>query len=67
MLDERRGSKDNDMTNFECPECGAPTELQNPELGELVICDSCGRELEVTNLAPPTLSLAPQEAEDWGE
>ena len=55
------------MTNFECPECGAPAELQNPELGELVICDSCGRELEVTGLTPPTLSLAPQEAEDWGE
>jgi len=55
------------MTNFECPECGSPVSLQNPDLGELVVCDSCGAELEVTNLEPATLSLAPQEAEDWGE
>lgn len=53
--------------NFECPECGASIELNNPELGELVICDECGAELEVTSLDPATLSLAPQEAEDWGE
>ena len=53
--------------NFECPECGAATELNNPELGELVICDDCGAELEVTGLDPAVLSLAPQEAEDWGE
>lgn len=55
------------MTNFECIECGNSISLQNPELGELVICDSCGTELEVTNLDPATLSAAPQEAEDWGE
>ncbi|MFC4453261.1 lysine biosynthesis protein LysW [Deinococcus sonorensis] len=56
-----------DLTGFECPECGNPINLNTPELGELVICDSCGSELEVTNLNPNTLSLAPQEAEDWGE
>ncbi|GGJ51111.1 lysine biosynthesis protein LysW [Deinococcus roseus] len=54
-------------TNFECPECGASIELNSPELGELVVCDECGAELEVTSLDPATLSLAPQEAEDWGE
>ncbi|GEM48555.1 MULTISPECIES: lysine biosynthesis protein LysW [Deinococcus] len=53
--------------SFECPECGGTIELNNPELGELVICDECGAELEVTSLEPPVLSLAPQEAEDWGE
>ncbi|MBB6099087.1 alpha-aminoadipate carrier protein LysW [Deinobacterium chartae] len=53
--------------NFECPECGATITLQNPELGELVICDECGTELEVTSLEPPRLSPAPQEDEDWGE
>ncbi len=53
--------------NFECPECGNGIELDTPELGELVMCDSCGSELEVTNLNPATLSLAPTEAEDWGE
>ena len=53
--------------NFECPECGGSIELNGPELGELVICDECGAELEVTSLDPATLSLAPQEAEDWGE
>ena len=40
-----------------CPECGAELRLENPELGELVVCEDCGAELEP----------APEEAEDWGE
>ena len=52
---------------MECVECGAPVELTNPELGELVVCDTCGAELEVTALNPVVLSAAPEEAEDWGE
>ena len=55
------------MTNFECPECGAPAELQNPELGELVLDEDTGAELEVVSIDPPRLAPAPKEAEDWGE
>lgn len=51
----------------ECPECGSPIELKSPELGELVVCDTCGSELEVTGLDPIKLEAAPEEAEDWGE
>lgn len=51
----------------ECVECGSPIELRNPELGELVVCDTCGAELEVTGLNPLKLEAAPEEAEDWGE
>lgn len=53
--------------NIECPECGSTPKLDNPELGELVICETCGSELEVVALDPLKLELAPEEAEDWGE
>lgn len=51
----------------ECPECGATIEIETPELGELVVCDACGAELEVTSVEPLKLEPAPEEAEDWGE
>lgn len=52
---------------FENPDTGAPIELSNPELGELVIDDETGVEYEVVSVDPPRLAAAPQEAEDWGE
>jgi alpha-aminoadipate/glutamate carrier protein LysW len=52
---------------FENPESGATIELDNPELGEIVIDDETGSEFEVVSLDPPTLELAPTEGEDWGE
>lgn len=52
---------------FENPETGATIELENPELGELVVDDETGVEFEVVSLEPPTLAAAPEEAEDWGE
>lgn len=51
----------------ECVECGAAVALTKPLLGEVVACRDCGVELEVTALAPLSLALAPEEAEDWGE
>jgi len=52
----------------ECPECAAKVELLDDTIqGEIVECPDCGAELEVVNLEPPTLELAPQEEEDWGE
>ncbi|WP_291425717.1 lysine biosynthesis protein LysW [Deinococcus sp.] len=52
---------------FENPDTGATIELNNPELGELVIDDETGVEYEVVSVDPPRLAAAPQEAEDWGE
>lgn len=52
---------------IECLECGADLTLNEPELGEIVVCGTCGAELEVVGLSPLTLDYAPEEAEDWGE
>ena len=56
------------MNTAECPECGAEIQLgPKTVVGEILTCDECGLELEVTSLEPPTLELAPEEEEDWGE
>lgn len=52
---------------FENPETGGRIRLENPELGEIVVDDETGAELEVVSLDPPRLATAAQEAEDWGE
>jgi alpha-aminoadipate carrier protein LysW len=52
----------------ECPECAAEIELPEDTIqGEIIECPECGVELEVVSLDPPTVELAPQEEEDWGE
>jgi len=52
----------------ECPECAAEVSLADDVIeGEIVQCTECGAELEVVSLSPPTLDLAPEEEEDWGE
>ncbi len=50
-----------------CPECDAEIDLENVVLGEIVVCSDCGVDLEVTNLHPLEVQLAPMEEEDWGE
>lgn len=50
-----------------CPECSAEIDNNGYELGELIVCDDCGSELEVVGVAPLELELAPEEEEDWGE
>lgn len=51
-----------------CPECGAEIPWTDDTLpGEIFQCPDCGVELEVISLDPPTLDLAPEEEEDWGE
>ncbi len=53
---------------IECPICGGDVSLANDTIqGELIECQDCGTELEVTNLNPIKLAEAPQEEEDWGE
>jgi alpha-aminoadipate carrier protein LysW len=56
------------MKTAECSECGGTISFKTePILHELVRCPDCGAELEVVNLQPVTLALAPTEEEDWGE
>ncbi len=50
-----------------CPECDAELTLNDVMEGEIVVCSDCGVDLEVVNLEPLTLELAPMEQEDWGE
>jgi alpha-aminoadipate carrier protein LysW len=42
-------------------------ELTNVMQNEITQCAECGAELEVINLDPLELALAPEEEEDWGE
>lgn len=51
-----------------CPVCEASVSAPSDALqGEILSCDDCGAELEVTDLEPLTLAEAPEVAEDWGE
>ena len=51
-----------------CVECGSSITLPDGTVeNEILDCDSCGVELEVVSLDPPTVELAPEEQEDWGE
>ncbi len=56
------------MLQSSCPECDGEIRLPaNTLKGEIVTCPDCGVELEVIDLDPLTLDLAPEEEEDWGE
>jgi len=50
-----------------CIECDAAIELNDPVVGEIVVCPDCGVDLEVLSLNPLTVDVAPMEQEDWGE
>jgi len=51
-----------------CPECEADIRLPAGTIrGEIITCPDCGVELEVMDLDPPVLEMAPQVEEDWGE
>jgi alpha-aminoadipate/glutamate carrier protein LysW len=54
-------------TTAECPECAGEWTVSGITTGEIIQCPECGAELEVIDLAPFTLALAPEEDEDWGE
>ncbi|MEM7335905.1 MAG: lysine biosynthesis protein LysW [Chloroflexota bacterium] len=56
------------MNKVECIECAAEVEVPSDAIvGELLICEECDAELEVTALIPLTIALAPEVEEDWGE
>jgi len=41
------------LTQVNCPDCSAPVSfLDNSEIGDVVVCDNCEVELEITNLNP---------------
>ncbi len=50
-----------------CPECEADVDLRGLMVGEILYCPDCNAELEVLSLEQPTVGLAPQVEEDWGE
>lgn len=51
-----------------CPECGSGlTIAADTVTGEILQCPDCGVELEVMQIEPLELALAPEEEEDWGE
>lgn len=51
-----------------CPECDASISLAADAVeGEIIVCPDCAAELEIVSLDPPTLELAPEVGEDWGE
>lgn len=56
------------MNQVECLECGAVVEVPADAIvGELLVCEECDTEMEVTNLSPLAVELAPEVEEDWGE
>lgn len=53
-----------------CPGCGARIRFQQFELGEFVVCEECGDELEVVQTNPIKLDWAysePYENDDWDD
>ena len=53
---------------MKCIECDADLDLApDLEVGEILVCPDCGVELEVMDLEPIKLDLAPEVEEDWGE
>ena len=56
------------MNQVICPECAADNTLQADTVqNEIIVCESCGVDLEIVSLSPPAAELAPMEEEDWGE
>lgn len=56
------------MDNITCMECGAEFQVESDLLlGEIIECPDCGIELEVIQVSPVRVELAPEIEEDWGE
>lgn len=56
------------MSYINCIECDTPIELAaDPVVGEILQCPDCCVELEIINLNPLQVDLAPKVEEDWGE
>jgi alpha-aminoadipate/glutamate carrier protein LysW len=56
------------VSSSTCPECDGAVQLAQPtRLSEIIECPDCRSELEVIELEPVKLVLAPEVEEDWGE
>ncbi|MHB8507579.1 MAG: lysine biosynthesis protein LysW [Candidatus Dormibacteria bacterium] len=44
-----------------CPECNTEVEVDQPALGEVVVCTGCGADLEVIAQDPVTFEVYEQE------
>ncbi len=56
------------MNEVNCLECGGVVATENDLItGEILECAECGVELEVVQLSPLSIALAPEIEEDWGE
>lgn len=56
------------MNTINCMECGAEFRSEMELIiGEILECPDCGVELEVVQLSPLRVELAPEVEEDWGE
>jgi alpha-aminoadipate carrier protein LysW len=56
------------MNEISCLECGADVQSGNDLIiGEILECAECGVELEVIQVSPLSIELAPEIEEDWGE
>jgi alpha-aminoadipate carrier protein LysW len=52
----------------ECPVCAAEIEVADDAIaGEVLVCEDCGAELELTSIDPVALAEAPSAEEDWGQ
>lgn len=52
----------------ECDVCGGCLTIKSVvEVGEIISCDDCGKEYEVSTIDPVKLVSAPEVEEDWGE
>lgn len=50
-----------------CPECEQDIQVGGLDEGEIIHCEDCGAELELTTLEPAVFALAPEIGEDYGE
>ena len=54
--------------NVTCPVCDAEVAVADDVVvGEILECEDCATELEITGLNPLTVEEAPEVEEDWGE
>ena len=44
-----------------CPECNKEVEVDQPSLGEIIVCTGCGADLEVISQAPVMFEVYEQE------